>query len=119
MKFDDVYPDLLKVVSKAGALVDVPIESERFFSNVVESFNGTREELLSYVEANLDRWFKRVDATPSWLQEAEWQFDEGVPMVFVGQLNVPKSAGHFHDDAALFVFLNPSNGKVKTVLQVS
>jgi hypothetical protein len=119
MKLDDIYIDLLKVVSKAGADVSAPIESERFFSRIVESFNGTREELLRHVEANLGRWFKRVDAVPRWLQEAEWQFDEDAPMVFIGQLNVPRTAGYFHDDAALFVFLNPKNGKIKTVIQMA
>lgn len=120
MNLDDVYDELLRIVSERGARVDVPIESERFFSQVVEGFRGTREELLEHVRANAPRWFRWIGAPPEWIQDAEWQFtDDGRPMVFVGQLVIPAGSGLFHDEARVFVFIDPDSDDVKTVTQVA
>lgn len=120
MNLDDVYQELLTIVSERGARPDVPIESERFFTQVVESFQGTREELLEHVRAKAPLWFRWIGEPPDWLQDSEWQFaDDGQPMVFVGQLVIPAGAGVFHDEAQVFVFIDPSSGEMKTVTQVS
>lgn len=120
MKLDDVYEELLAVISERGARVDVPIESERFFSQIVEGFGGTRQELLDHVRANASRWFRWLGEPPEWIQDAEWQFtDDGRPMAFVGQLAIPAGSGVFHDEGRVFVFIDPDGGEVKTVTQVA
>ena len=119
MKLDDVYEDLLGIVSCARAQVDVPIESEHFFEALVEGFQGSKEEFLSYVRANIERWFNSVPAGgPNWIHEAEWKFHNGKPMTFVGEVLIPKEAGLFHDDASVFVFLS-EDGVTKCVVQVA
>lgn len=54
----------------------------------------------------------------NWRQNAEWQFHNHKPMVFVGEIPIPKSAGLYHDDASLFVFIS-EDGVTKTVVQVT
>lgn len=120
MNLDDVYHDLLTIVSERGARVDVPIESERFFTKLVESFPGTREQLLEHVRAKAPHWFRWIGEPPDWIQDSEWQFaGDGQPMAFVGQLPIPPGARIFHDEARIFVFIDPSSGEVKTVTQVA
>lgn len=119
MKLDDVFEELLGIVSNAGAQVDVPIESEQFFETLIEGFQGSEAEFLSYARENVGRWFNSVPAGgPNWMQEAEWQFHNGKPMTFVGEVSIPKAAGLFHDDASVFVFLS-EDGVTKSVIQVA
>jgi hypothetical protein len=120
VNLDDVFQDLLAIVSERGARVDVPLESERFFSRLVEGFRGTREELLAVARAEAPNWFRWVSGPPDWIHDAEWQFAEnGEPMAFVGQLSIPAGLGVFHDEACLFVFIDLASGEVKTITQVS
>lgn len=119
MSLDEVYEQLIPIVSDAGAQVDVPIESERFFSDMAERHTGTAEEFLSYVKENVGGWFKAIGEGPDWLQEAEWQFSDGRPMIFVGQLDIPANAGYFHDDARVFVFWSQTGGETESVMQVA
>lgn len=119
MTFEDIRHDLLLIVSEAGARPDVPTESRRFFTSIVERFGDDREACLDYVRANLTSWFRCVGREPDWIQEPHWQFDENKPMVFVGQVDVHHSLGWFHDEARFFVFWNPENGETRTVIQVS
>jgi len=119
MTLDDVYADLTRIVSEVGAQVDVPIEREVFFSQMLEGFADHREQFLDYVTKNVQEWFRVVEHGPRWLQEGEWQFSGGRPMVFVGQIDIPAARQFFHDDAAFFVFWNPETGETKTLVQVA
>lgn len=113
---EDIYPKLLATVSMVGA--DLTDECELFFENELASFSGSAEDFVVHARTQIHRWFRCVAAYPEWLQNAEWQFDAGKPMMFTGQLAVPRSSGLFHDDAAIFVFVNPS-GIIRTVLQIN
>jgi hypothetical protein len=118
MILDDVYPELIQIVSTIGAQVDVPIEAEEFFAEIISNFEGTKQELLTFVESQIRTWFQSLSDPPAWIQEAEWQFDGGRPMIFVGQINV--AAGTlFHDDAAFFLFFSPQSGITKSIVQVA
>jgi hypothetical protein len=97
----------------------VPIESEEFFATLVSRFAGSKSDFLRYVKENLPSWFRFVSQPPRWLQEAEWQFSRGVPMVFVGQVDVSAGAQWFHDDASFFVFWDPETGETKVTIQVA
>lgn len=119
MTLDNVYEKLVMLVSNAGAQVDVPAESETFFTEIVESFTGTEEELLAYVKANLSTWFKCLDTEPEWLQEAEWQFSNGKPMTFVGQLMFSPEQTGLHDATRFSLFWDHATGATKTVIQVA
>lgn len=119
MTFDDVYEELLSLTSEVGARPDVPMESEQFFSKVVEDFDGTKEECLEHIKNNLHNWFRFVFEEPRWLQEPDWQFLNGKPMVFIGQIEIPVTTGYFHDDASFYVFGEIETGETKVVIQVA
>lgn len=119
MKLDDVYGELLQLVADAGGNIDAPIESEAFFTGLVESFVGTEAELLAYAEVNMATWFRCLDAKPCWIQEAEWPFANGKPMVFVGQLDIQPDKSGLHDHSAFFVFWDCDSGDTKVIIQVA
>jgi hypothetical protein len=113
---NEIYSDLLAAVSNVGA--DLTGDCEQFLSDLRTSFQGTDEEFVQHVQANVDRWFRVVNSFPEWIQNADWQFHRGKPMVFVGATPIPKAAGLFHDEACVFVFLS-DDGVTKCVIQVS
>jgi hypothetical protein len=119
MNLDDIYEDLLPIVYDVGAQVDVPIESEQFFYGIVVDYAGSRDECIEYIRSSLSTWFKSIGSRPQWLQEPEWQFSDGKPMTFVGQIDVEARSSGFHDNARFFVFWSPDTGETKTVIQVA
>lgn len=119
MTFDDLYLDLLAVVSEAYARPDVPIESEQFFAKFVEDFKGPPEECIAYIKEHLKDWFQHSGKPPVWIQDAEWQFSGGQPMLFIGQSDVSRTSGLFHDDASFYTFYSPETGELKTIIQIS
>lgn len=119
MDFDSVYDELLDIVTTFGVDVDAPLESREFFEQVVANFFGTREELLTYIRINMPTWFRSVSERPDWLQSSDWQFSNGRPMIFIGQIDVLPNSGLFHDQARFFIFWHPEWDETKTVLQVA
>jgi hypothetical protein len=116
---DDLYQDVLELVSRAGARIECPAECEEFLDQVIAAHQGTRGELIEYMIANVGNWFKCVNEGPRWIQEAEWQFFDGRPMVFIGQHDILRSEFLFHDDASFYVFYSPEHGVTKTIVQVA
>lgn len=119
MTLEDVYEELLAIVSARGARPDVPLEAESFFADWVGRFTGSKEELLDLARSNAARWFRWLDQPPRWIQDSEWQYSGGKPMVFLGQFDVPARVGLFHDEASIYVFMDETSGEIKTVTQLS
>ena len=90
---------------------------------LADSWRGsreTREDLLEYARTNASEWFRWADKPPEWIQDAEWPFaDDGKPMVFLGQIDVPAASRIFHDEGRVFVFIDSNGGEVKTVTQIA
>lgn len=118
MTLDDVFEELLDVVSSVGAQVDVPIESEEYFERILASFVGDQSEFIEHVRKNISDWFEFLNGPPNWIHEAEWQYSNGKPMVFVDSITVPAEKSGLHDEAVFFVFWNRDTGETKTVVQV-
>jgi hypothetical protein len=117
MTLDDVFVDLLVIVSEVGARPDLSTGADAFFEEMVGSFVGSKEEFLDHVRQNLRTWFRSVSGYPEWYQSEEWQYNRGVPMLYVGHLNVPASALGFQQDTRVFVFWDLETGETKTVIQ--
>lgn len=111
-----LYLPLLRAVSNVGA--DLTDDCAAFLEEKLSAFSGTHDEFVTCVTRQASQWFRCASVYPAWIQNAEWPFDQGAPMLFVGQLTVPPASRLFHDEATIFVFVNES-GTVKTVLQVS
>ncbi len=120
MTFDEIYADLLEALDASGRNIDPSCgDGEAFFGNIIATFPGTKAECLAYITRNISNWFRVVGDAPDWIQGCEWPYWQGKPMVFVGQVNVPRSAGWLHDDAAFYTFWEPEAGVTETVVQVS
>lgn len=116
MTFDEAIPVLFEVIPRYGARPDIPIEAEEFFTELVASFDD-RDVLRSHLEANAPVWFRCLREQPDWIQDAEWPWSGGRPMVFVGSIDAPP--GTFHDDARFFVFWSPEVGTRQCTIQVA
>lgn len=78
---------------------------------------GEREsgELRTWLKAEVRRRFVSVKRPPRWMQSPAWPIGPNGPLVFLGQLSVGR---YFHDEGFVYVFLDPRNGQVETVIQV-
>jgi hypothetical protein len=117
MNIDEMYEELLHILSEVGA--DINDESEQFLLRFLENFQGSKDDFLRFVEDNLYKWFKFIKYKPDWIQNAEWQFNNGKPMIFVGQVEVEPNNEYFHDEASFYFFWDSETGDVKNIIQVS
>jgi hypothetical protein len=113
---NSIYMPLLEAISAAGA--DMTDDCQDFLSDQFSKFPHSESEFVEFVSVHAKEWFLSCNSPPEWIQNAEWQFDEGRPMCFVGQLLISPATGMFHDEAAIFVFAT-AKGSVKTVIQIS
>ena len=116
MTFDEMHSELFQVVSRYGARPDVPLEAESFFTELVGRFDD-RDTCRRFLDDHAAEWFRCLSEPPVWIQEAEWQWEGGKPMVFVGSIDAPM--GTLHDDARFFLFWSPDFGTTKCVIQIA
>ena len=116
MTFDEMIPDLFDIIPRFGARPDVPIEAEEFFTALVARFDS-REECRKHLEQNAGKWYRSLEEPPDWIQDPDWPWFKGRPMVFVGAIDAPR--GTFHDDARFYVFWSPEVGVTDCIIQVA
>ncbi|HYF50907.1 MAG TPA: hypothetical protein VEJ63_15945 [Planctomycetota bacterium] len=78
--------------------------------------DGSRTELRKWLQKRILERFKFVSDPPRWIQSPNWPIGPNGPLVFLGQISIPN---YFHDDAAAYVFHDPTTGACETVIQVS
>lgn len=93
-------------------------ESEKYFIKLLEEYqdNNSLKDLLRTAVAND---FEVADKKPEWIQDPEWQFNDGRPMIFIGQLEIKHNKIRLHDDAVFYVFLDRESGITKTIIQIA
>jgi hypothetical protein len=116
MTFEEAIPELFAVVPRFGARPDIPVAAEEFFTDLVARFDD-RSDLRQRLEELAPGMFRCLRERPDWIQDAEWPWAAGKPMVFVGSIDAP--SGTFHDDARFFVFWSPEVGTRECVIQVA
>ncbi|PHR99100.1 MAG: hypothetical protein COA78_25365 [Blastopirellula sp.] len=119
MNYDDVYVELVTTLSDIGVRPDLPIACEDYFARMADDFAGDESDFINYVSENMRSWFRNLSVEPEWLQEPEWQFHNGKPMIFVGQITVPHTGEFFTDTAAFFTFWDLDLGETKVIVQVA
>ena len=77
--------------------------------------NMTKVELKKTIRENYSKHFKYQTKPPTWLQNPAWIMKNGKPLFFVGQLKLINDI--FHDDGAIYVFLDTDTGEIETVKQ--
>ena len=123
--YDDLetYFVLVEVCSRYQVHPSIPTESETFFRELLSQYDGPPESLRSWLETQVSSSFISIDDRPHWIQEADWPFAGGKPMVFVGQIDIPVKSGstasrYFHDDTSFYLFIQAEGkGPVKVITQ--
>ena len=114
LDFDDSEPYklLLTVCSQYQVDPSVPLESEKFFRNLLAQYNGSSdvESITTWLNEQVSHWFIALGERPNWIQSSEWQFIDGVPAIFAGQIDVSAQNSEvaskvFHDDTSFYVFI--------------
>ncbi|MBD5135606.1 MAG: hypothetical protein HDT39_06545 [Lachnospiraceae bacterium] len=95
------------------------IESEEYFLKLLSKYQGCDDDLVTLLRADIKKDFKVLDKKPDWLQDPEWQFNNGRPMEFVGQLEIGHDKNGLYDDAVFYVFWDREMGITKTIIQTA
>ncbi|MEQ4618019.1 MAG: hypothetical protein ABN482_08220 [Corticimicrobacter sp.] len=70
----------------------------------------------SWLKQQIVDKFRYVKRPPKWLQAPEWPISETGPLIFLGQLNIDE---YFHDNTAVYLFLDPQTGTHQVVTQTA
>jgi hypothetical protein len=110
-----VHDELHKILLDAQPRwLDAPVRWLK--DHVLPAAEGLKgKELRAWLRARLLELFKYRSKPPKWIQGPNWPINENGPLVFLGQLPI---TDYFHDDAAVYVFLDPKTGTCETVIQV-
>ncbi|GIK67662.1 MAG: hypothetical protein BroJett018_54560 [Chloroflexota bacterium] len=79
---------------------------EDFFRNLLSEYKGPldKKSLADYLDEHMAKSFIAYGERPRWIQSGLWPFHNEKPMIFVGQIDIPKSVGKFHDDTSFYIF---------------
>lgn len=113
--FESEIPDeALKLLYDLGKPLELdPLgseESKRYFARVVATYTGEKKGLADYLREVIRRTFPLLGKPPCWIQGSEWQFYDGRPMTFVGQLDTENCI-------SFYLFWDEPSGETKTVVQ--
>ena len=116
--FESKIPeDTLEILYELGKELHIDplssLESENYFCGLLSNFQGKKEELMSYLSKQIKKDFKFYKKMPEWLQASDWQFHNGRPMCFVGQMEVKVN----RYDYMFYVFWDMVTGITKTIIQ--
>ena len=115
----DHLPFLLDLGAEYGFDPTSSIEMEEFFCRLIGGFDGSGEGMHEWLRKGVEEAFRYVSSRPDWIQNPDWPISRSGPMLFVGQVIAPPVPNIFHDDAAFYVFFEPSTGETRTVMQIS
>ena len=94
----------------------IDVNSAFFEKHILPSDrNMTKAELKKTIRENYIKHFKYQTKPPLWLQNPDWIIKNDKPLFFIGQLKLVNDI--FHDDGAVYVFLDAETGDIETVKQ--
>lgn len=107
-----------------GLLLDcqprwVDMDTEYFMNHIMpKQQNMKKSELKKYLKEKIRAKFKYAKKPPTWIQNADqWPIRNNEPLVFMGSIKIEQTE-YFHDDGAIYIFLDPNTGNFETVLQL-
>ena len=111
----DTYSLVLKVCRRYGVDPSASIESDQFFSDLLNQYKGPTDKgsITTWLTEQIKQHFVALRYRPRWIQGAEWPFANGVPMIFAGQIDLTLKVREkvtptlYHDDTSLYVFVAP------------
>ena len=92
------------------------VDAKWLMDEVVSKSGGlTGKALKKWLSEELLARFRFVSEPPKWIQNPQWPVGPNGPLVFLGQLTV---TDYFHDEAAIYVFHDPTTDEYETITQV-
>ena len=85
-----------------------------YISSLLKDKEGTDKELASYLKEELKQKFKYLKKPPRWLQDALWPIHNGVPLLFIGQLDV---SDLYHDHSQVYIFFDSRDKAYHEIVQ--
>ena len=126
LSFDDirVYELLIDVSDQYGILPSMSGASEEFFRAMLIEYEGdeTESDIRQWLQERIASSFVAFGERPKWIQSPEWPFFRGMPMVFVGQLDINRSNLNIareilHDDTSYYVFIPHQRASPQVIVQ--
>lgn len=114
---DDIFELLLELGNEIGIAPFSSVESENYFCELLKDYSGDKNEVKRYFEDAIKRDFQIMKEKPRWIQEGDWQFHRGKPMIFVGQLDATIKQDGVSYGISFYVFWDYKDGVTKTVTQ--
>jgi len=117
---DQTYYNLhgLMLDSMPGYLnMDINVNST-FFQNQISSIiekEITKAEKKKQIREKFKSLFQYQSKPPRWIQSPEWLMKDDLPLFFVGQVELKHDS--FHDNGAVYIFLDTASGGIETVQQ--
>lgn len=123
LDFDDLntYLMLFEVAKRYEVDPSSSLDSETFFRNLLKGYPGSfddEEEKTEWLDRQIGQHFIALGRRPEWIQDPQWPFVDGKPMVFAGQIDIAvrdESTDFFHDDTSLYIFVGR---KVKPIVVI-
>ena len=112
-KYEDEYNLLLNA---SPTYVDAePSFVEKYILPVDKTLSAAHQK--QFIKRRYAELFKYQTRPPKWIQNPDWPIKAEKPLFFLGQLEV-KNCAFFHDDGAIYLFLDTETGSIETVQQV-
>jgi hypothetical protein len=94
------------------------VDTRYLTQNVLpEAGERTGDELKQWLKARLKELFRYRKKPPTWIQGPAWPIGENGPFYFLGQIKLD-DCPLFHDDGAAYLFVDPTSGETKTIIQL-
>ncbi len=110
-KLLDDFELLLKVQPK---WLNIP--SGYFLSLLAEAGDKKGKVLEDWLKSTITDKFKCLSKQPKWLQSPSWPIVDGVPLIFVGQLDVSNLN---HDTSHVYIFFNHRDDSYTNIVQIT
>ncbi|MDE7431572.1 MAG: hypothetical protein K2N34_06640 [Lachnospiraceae bacterium] len=94
------------------------IESENYFMELVSKYEFEEDNFMELLRRDIEREFRVIDKRPEWLQNPEWQFNNGKPMEFIGQIDIERNSIGLNSDATFYIFWDRETGETKMIMQM-
>ena len=112
-QFSDEYDLILNAMPK---YLDIDME---FIQKYIfpKDKNISKKEIKEYMKLKFREYFKYHNKPPQWIQNPEWIIKNDIPLFFLGQKEI-KDCELFHDNGAIYIFIDVKTKEIETVIQL-
>lgn len=112
------YEMLLDITDRCKVFPSSSQEMEEYFKTIIDEYGDLeKKEMKEKIRDRVKNEFIALRKRPSWVQNPEWPIHNGKPMIFIGQLTKGYNTLGISFDMVFYVFYDPKDGCVKTIIQ--